>query len=493
MVATPEALADLRLLTGRLRALRRLTEHTPLDYVQWLPMQEAFLSESGKRRLLRLGNQWGGKTFVGLANCIYHCLGEHPFYAVPPPPVTGTIVCASWAQSVQIQEKLWALLPKGELHPKTVFIPGHGFRGKNPCVRFRCGSKLYIKTTNQGGLSLAGGTYDFVHFDEPPKNARVYAELVKRTTRTNGWVWLTFTPVNAPVDYIREMAEDDDNRLIDLHSRLTPEMLIPVGGTRPIRIEGVVADQDWIDALEADSLAYEIDVVVHGGWEFRAQGRLFSAYHDSAPPEGHTVTAAPAGFDGKFDLLFGADHGSGHNFSSCAVLVGTTKTEAGDTAVWVLDEYVSDGMTTEKQDALGIIEMLGRWGWKWNDIDKAHGDRVHYGPKGGLGKKSNGQLQRAIARELGVQVHEMGQQIYTVKRGKGHGAGSVRVGLRWLHRAMVRGDFHVSKRCTRVLGMLNTWEGADDEWKHIADALRYALNGAIFGQRQRTTSAIHNG
>lgn len=480
-------------MAGRMRALRALVERTPLDYVQWLPMQLRFLETADKRRLLRLGNQWGGKTFVGLANCIMHCLGDHPFYDVPPPPVTGVIVCASWAQSVQIQEKLWQLLPKDQLHPSTVYIDGHGFRGKNPVVRFRCGSKLWIKTTNQGGLSLAGGTYDFVHFDEPPKNSRVYAEMVKRTTRTNGWVWLTFTPVNAPVDYLRTMAEDDGGTLVDIHSRLTPEMLVPVGETRPIRIDGTTCDQDWIDALVADSLSYEVEVVVHGGWEFRQEGRLFMAYHDEVGNGGHTVESAPPGFGGKFELLFGADHGSGAGFSSCAVLVATVKRPNGDDAVWVMDEYVSDGMTTEKQDALGVIEMLARWEWTWANIDHPFGDRVHYGPKGGLGKKSNGQLQRAIAREMGVQVHKMGKQIKTVKRGKGHGAGSVHMGTRWLHRAMVRGDFYVSKRCTRVLGMLNGWTGIDDEWKHVADALRYSLNRQIFSTRPRSNGGIRIG
>ena len=494
-----EGIEDLRTLTSRLRALRALNDETPLEYVRWLPMQEQFLKEVSRRRLLRLGNQWGGKTWVGLANGIMHCLGDHPFYDVPPPPIKGAIVCATWAQSIEIQEKLWNLLPKGELHPDTVYIDGHGFRGKNIVVKFRNGSKIFIKTTNQGGLSLAGGTYDWVHFDEPPKNSRVYGEMVKRTMKgaAGGWVWLTFTPVNAPVEYIREMCESNKHQMIDLHSRCTPEMLIPVGQTRPILINGMKADQDWIDAQEADSFDYEVDVVVHGGWEFRSSGRMFSAYHDAAPPKGATVTSAPPFFGGKFDLCFGADHGSGENFSSCAVLVATVKTPDGFDAVWVLDEYVSDGQTTEKQDARGIIQMLARWGWTWKNLDHAHGDRVHYGAGGKYGKqtgkKSNGQLQRSIAREMGIQAHEMGKPIQTVKRGKGHAQHSVKHGERWLHRAMVREHFHVSKRCTRVLGMLNSYTGADDQWKHISDALRYSLVHAIFAKRQRTTTAIHNG
>lgn len=494
-----EALTELRHLTGRLRALRNVANATPLDYVRWLPMQEEFLKEEARRRLLRLGNQWGGKTWVGLANGIMHCLGEHPFYDVPAPPIKGAIVCATWAQSIEIQEKLWHLLPKGELHPDTVYIPGHGFRGKNICVRFRNGSMIFIKTTNQGGLSLAGGTYDWVHFDEPPKNARVYSEMVKRTLRgaAGGFVWLTFTPVNAPVEYIREMCESKEHKMVDLHSRCTPEMLIPIGANLPIRINGVPADQNWIDAQEADSFEYEVDVVVHGGWEFRSSGRMFSAYHDAVPPKGHTVTEAPPFFGGEFELCFGADHGSGANFSSCAVLVGTVKTPEGFDAIWVLDEYVSDGLTTEQQDARGVIEMLARWGWKWSNLNKAHGDRVHYGAGGKYGrqqgKKSNGQLQRAIAREMGIQAHEMGVKIGTVKRGKGHAQHSVKYGERWLHRAMVRGHFHVSKRCERVIGMLNSYSGIDDQWKHVCDALRYSLVHAIFAQRQRSSAPIHNG
>ena len=205
------------------------------------------------------------------------------------------------------------------------------------------------------------------------------------------------------------------------------------------------------------------------------------------------MTDTPPGFAGAFNLSFGADHGSGANFSSCAVLVGTVKNDDGSDSVWVLDEYVSDGMTTEVQDAKGVVEMLARWGWKWSDVHAAYGDRVHYGAGGRrgnqLGKKSNGQMQRAIARELGVQPHEMGVKIRTVKKG----AGSVHLGYRWLHRAMVRGDFRVSQRCTRVLGMLNNFDGSDNEWKHIADCIRYALNAAIFAPRKRVATSIRNG
>ena len=94
---------------------------------------------------------------------------------------------------------------------------------------------------------------------------------------------------------------------------------------------------------------------------------------------------------------------------------------------------------------------------------------------------------------MGVQAHEMGVKIGTVKRGKGHAQHSVKYGERWLHRAMVRGHFHVSKRCERVIGMLNSYSGIDDEWKHICDALRYSLVHAIFAQRQRSSAPIHNG
>lgn len=423
---------------------------------------------------MRAGNQTLGKTFAGLSNGIYHALGEHPFYPVPPPPTEGTIVTASWAQSLAIQAKLWALLPKDQLDPRTEYDPSKGFRGRYPVVRFKNGSKIWIKTTNQGGLALAGSTLHWVHFDEPPKSPRVFAEMVKRVTRTAGYVWITYTPVNAPVDYLREMVE---NGAIEDHwSPLTPEQLIPVGGSRPVRLpDGTLCDAAWIEELRADTLPHEIPVVIDGEWDMRVIGSVFRGFR-AAGPDAHVSERLPAE---TVNLQIGIDHGSGANFSSAAVLIAVVA-DAENPRIFVIDEYTSDGETTIAQDAANILAMLRRWGKDWRDLHKAYGDRPWQ--RGSLQRKSNAQLTSAIERHLSRRVLE--PEIRTVKRGAGRGGSrSVHMGSAFLHRAMITpGCFTVHPRCAQVIESLSRWDGRfDSPYKHILDALRYGLDNYIFG------------
>jgi len=436
---------------------------------------------------MRAGNQAQGKTWAGLSNAIYHSIGRHPFYRVPAPPVAGYIVCASWGQSIEIQSKLWSLLPKGALDPATEYIEGHGFRGKHPFVRFRNGSLIRIKTARQGALQLAGGTIGWAMFDEPPASRRVWGEITKRVIRTNGWVWGTLTPINAPVDYLRELTES--GQVEDIHGPLTPEAMIPVGQSRPIRLtDGTRCDAAWIDSIRASTLDTEEPVVVDGEWDCRAIGRLFRAFA-STGPDAHVSDRVPPG---DVKLCVGIDHGSGANFSSAAVLVAL-EPDPTHPRVWVLDEYVSEGETDERDDARGILSMLSRWGLSWDDLDHAYGDRPWR--RGSMQKKSNGQLMRAIGRKIKRKPDALSPQLRTVKRGKGHGAGSVHMGEVYLHRAMVRrGCFNVGARCEQVIASLERYDGrSDSPYKHILDAIRYALDWQIFATPRRSRARIYVG
>ena len=455
----------------------------PLDWIQWLPGQAAFLKDPSSRKLARWGNQWGGKTTTGLAEIIYRCLGEHPYFDVPPAPVECWVITASWDQSLAVQKKLAELVPKTAIDPRCVFDPVKGWRGKWPVIRFLNGSMIRIKTTRQGGLRLSAATIDCALFDEPPESPRIYSEIQKRVMRRNGAVLLTLTPINAPVDWLQELVSA--GQIADHHYRLTPENLIPVGASEPLRLDdGTPMDQEWIDRIIAETLPHERPVVLDGEWECRTQDRVFTAFN----PDVHISAEPPRG---RMQICLGIDHGDGAEFSQSAILVAIDNSQR-DERIHVLDEYASDGSTTSDMDAAAIIDMLRRHGLSWRSVDRAYGDRVYSGRRDGISKKSNEDLIQCIGRIVGIPGPKLYPQIKTVKRGKGHGRGSLDQGCRYLHQAMVRpGCFTVSPRCVRLIESIDRWNFSTwSEWKHAIDALRYSLDGYIFSRQRRPVAKL---
>ena len=472
------------------RAKRR-----PLNYIRWIPAQAAFLRDPSKRKLIRTGNQAQGKTTVALAEVDARCRGGHPFFSVPDPPIEFWVVCASWSQSVSIQQKFWALVDARDLVDGTRFDPKHGFGAKGPMVQYRNGSIVRFKTSKQDGLDLSGATIDGALFDEPPASSRVYTEVSKRVARRGGVILLSMTPINAPIDWLKELVEREGSPISDHHFRLVPSNLVPVieaDGSdieqrerRPMLADdGTPMDQAWIDRFLLETPAHEIPVVAHGEWECRVVGRVFSAFRDDV----HVTSAIPRSLDVEaieVKVCVGLDHGDGAAFSQVTVLVYVDDSGRFP-RIWVRDEYVSKSTSTVDMDADETVAMLRRNGLAWENVDKAHGDRIWGGRKHKLSKKSNEQVMRALARQLGIARRGMQPTIRTVKRGEGRGKGSVSHGVRFLHRAMVRpGHFHVHPRCKRLIESLRRWDWSTrtEEWKHSIDGLRYGLDPFIFQRR----------
>lgn len=454
-----------RLLSG-LKELSRRAETDPLAWMRWLPSQDAFLRCTDKRVLLRAGNQWGGKTIVLLSELIYRCLGYHPYKPVTKPPITAYLVTASWQQSLEIQRKLWYLLPKEQIDPETIFDAARGFRGKNPAIKFRNGSLLRIKTSMQGGLAQAGGTIHVIGIDEPVTSSRVYSELERRLTRTGGTLLMAMTPVNADCTFLRRLSEE--RKITDLHFPLTPENLVPIGCKEPMRTEdGIPMDCAWIEAQRESVLSWEAPVVLDGDWEFRAVDHTFERFD----PDKHVSDEVPSG---QVKLSLGVDYGEG-NLRQVALLVAVDDSSDHE-KIYVLDEYVSTTDTTTEDDAKAILAMLRRRGITWRQLDHVHGDRVFAGKSGSLAMKSNRRLQDEIEKELKIPPRTLLPMIRTAKRGVGRNQGSVVDGVRYVHEAMVRPEhFHVNPRCKGLIESFTKWKLGYEAHKDPVDALRYAL------------------
>lgn len=445
-------------------------------HVGWTPPQLALLQADHPRVLLRTGNQFG-KTWGGIGEVIYHCLGRHPYKEVPPPPVEWWILTASWLQSVSIQQKLWKLLPKSALHEETEYDPVRGFRGRHPTVRFLNGSLIRIKTARQGGLALAGATLHGVMVDEPPPSARIYGEIERRLTRTGGRLIMTLTPVNADVSWLQTVVAEEESPILDLHFRMEPENFVPAGAEEPLRTEkGELMDAQWIAAQRATVLSWEAPVILDGEFEFKATDRVFEAYN----PDVHLVPGLmQSGLmpEGVVELSLGMDFGESA-LRTCAVEVYIDPT-GPHPRIFVVGEYAPTGATTEDMDARGVVRMLARNGDRWQQLDYAWSDKKYSGRST---RKSARSMHEAIDRELATTgelttAGELRPSIRVAKRGAGAGNNSLWPSVRFLHDCMLRpGHFYVDSSCAWLHKSLLNWDGREKhEAKDIIDALRYAV------------------
>ena len=460
-------------------------EANPIDFVDWLPGQQAFNECPSRMKLFRAGNQAQGKTWAGIRETWWRARGIHPYRQLQPRARTGWIVSGSGPSSRKIQEKLWNLIPHRFIHPHTTYDPLKGaFYGHEPMVKIRSihggWSTYHFKWTTQRGLSLASATVDDIWFDEPPMRRRAFTEAERRTTRTGGDIYLTLTPVNAPVESLKDMCES--GVITDHHYPLRPEYLIPDGLSEPLYTDaGECMDQDWIDAQRKIVAPYEAPVVLDGEWEFRMEGNAFEAFD----PHVHVIEHLSASRHmpaTEVQLLFGIDYGD-DAFRLCAALVAVDDSREHP-RILILDEYIAQGPTLMDEDAIRILEMLKRNRLKWRHLDHAHGDKRYTGAAGlkDLTTKSNRELATELAALLRIPRNRLSPPVRSAKRGRGAGRGSVHAGVRFLHEAMVRaGCFYIDKRCEVTIEALGKWAWGE-KYKDPIDALRYACKPLILPQ-----------
>ena len=483
----------LHALAAGLEQIQQDATLRPLHYFRWLPCQLAFLKHTGSRVLLRAGNQWAGKTTAGVAELLYRLEGFHPYKDVRPGPITALVITATHEQSQNIQRRIHELVDPRLLTDDTVWDPAKGaYRGKYPRVRLRSGSTAVFRSGRGDTLQIAGLTVDYVWIDEPPTSMRVYSEAQKRLLRTGGDLRLTCTPVNAPVEWLRQAVEG--GQVEEVHARLTADQLVPVGADSPSRLaDGTLADQDWIDSIIAETLPHEVPVVIHGEWRMTSLTPCFTAWD----PSGMVIEAMPSG---DMPVFLGLDHGAGKHGSSCALVIAVQAIPGEDVPnVYVLSEYVSGDLTHADHDASGVLEAIERVGLTWRDLTAAHGDRPHHGSnkRGSVAKKSNALLSSALGKSPKASAHGIAPghivpPIRNAKKGKGgpNAPGAVAFGVQWLNRCMLRGRFFVHRRCVNLRQSIQAYEmRPNTEHSHLIDALRYGLKDTIYADVRHTRAA----
>ena len=491
----PEVWAAL----AALGTARAALERDPLACFKGTPPQVALWKSKSTRVLLRTGNQVGGKTTAACVLALWYATHRHPYRRTPPGPVQILFVCVTWTQSLAIQAKLWGLCPKDALKPGQSYDPTTGLGTKAPALEFRDGSVIHIRTENQGAKNLAGSTLHLVIYDEPPKSLRLYGELERRLTRTGGTFVLTMTPVNARIDWLKDMAEA--GQIEDLHFRATPENCRLEDGTiltvpDPETGEVVAMDADWIAEQRAKVAPHEEPVIIDGEWEMRATGRIFEGWDASRMAVPGLMSAQVGPGERPVDLCLGIDYGD-DRLRTAAVLAAIYTDPGGDereTRVWVIGEYCPDRATTTEQDAEGVLGMLSALGLRWSDLTWAHGDKKLTDASGRETKKSNGLMGGALARALGHRSGILSPPLHGAKRVPGVGRlgrdGALWPSVRWLTGLMLRAQFWADPSCSQVITALETWDGTErHKSKDALDGLRYALVRYWAGARRRAAGA----
>lgn len=459
---------NLEALHKNLIELKKKVEENPLEYARFTPAQEEFLSCTEKFYLLRGGNQIG-KSYAGAAECIMRATGKHRFKTVASPPVQIWVICHSWSQSVEIQNRIWDLLPKNEVVDSTTFSKARGFHGSGtPVISFKNQSIIRIKTTQQTGgsskgtIALASGTIDFCLVDEPC-GPLVWSELVGRVLRKRGQIAITMTPVGVDCSHIKKLC--DDGIMKDIRAPLNLANVTPKG------CEPLLSEQD-LEQISKSYMEFDREIRMSGAWEgYAPHGVIFKDFR----PE-HISNALPP--PGDYQYAVGIDHGHQQG-AQFAVLIAVkipdplNKTDQ-DYYLYCLDEYQS-GAAKAEIHAKGILAMLKRNRLEPNQIFRWVGDRPHRGDKYGS-RMSNKMLRAAFAHILGYPSGK-GFTIHTAYKP----AFSVYYGIRAIHEIMQKDNFQIHPRCKSLIKSLKNWAilksgqlDKNSQYKHGIDALRYA-------------------
>jgi phage terminase large subunit-like protein len=475
-------------MVADLVALRQRAEAEPLSWVRWTPPQAEWLRLSAPRKLLRAGNQLG-KTWSAMAEVVWRALGCHPYYPTRAPPVEIWVVCTSWAQSVAIMGKFWALVPRARLK-QARFDPRSGFGKDNPAVVFDNGSVVRFRTTNQGPEALAGATIDYVAIDEPC-DEDVYRELDRRVLRRGGQVGITLTPINRPCDWLRAMV--DQGAVREVHARLTEANLTPVGAPGPLRLlDGTPMDAAWIAEQRRVTPALYAPVVLDGDWETRPEGVFFTCFDRSRHVNDRAALDAARG---TIRWVLGIDYAAADREYGQVGVLSQVQPYTDDRGrhqelVIVEDLVALPGISSAEQFAGGLLAMLGRQGLRWRDLHAVYGDNP---VASRWVEKSNIILTRALTRDMGIPPHALAPRVLNAKDGP-PSAGALDAGCRYVYEGLSAGRILLRARCDVLARAIETWDYTRDHpGKDVIDALRYGLKDYIFRLDRRPRVQVRFG
>ena len=302
----------------------RALDHVNAQYVI-TRVAEQFHRATRKVRSFRGPNQ-AGKTVAGAREMVYCLLGYSPYRKVRSAPVEAKLSSFSFDQSIKAQRVLHKLIPPWMFTDDCKFDYERGFT--NHRITLKNGSILTFFSDNQATLAHSSDSLDYVWFDEPPKAGK-YGENIARLLVKSGEMWLTYTPIGCPVEWLKE--EVERGAIEDIQFSLTPENAPHLSAER-------------INEIIEAYLPEERDQRVHGAWEGVSPDRKFTKFK----PQIHLIEDADIPSI-PMSILIGADHGEKSN-NEYFIIIGVYVL-SGLTHIVALAEYTGQAGGSPVEDA----------------------------------------------------------------------------------------------------------------------------------------------
>ena len=470
VVPTPAVLSRY----GSIGALRR--EANGGSFIRLTTPQQKFRDDPSPVAIWRDGNQLGKST--ALAAIVVDFIRGRVPWRRKRGPVTVVVIGVSHEQMYPLHDKIWKALPKDEIE-SLGFEPGRGIRGKPPRVSFTsgpgAGSLILFRTYQQSTQILAGLTASLVICDEPCPE-RVYGEILPRLMRHRGHLRIGFTPTPdaPPLGWLREKI--DAGAVSEHNYGLAAANCWPAGAPAPWISQGE------IEQYAASLLPVERKMRMFGDWEPVTEGAWLGNFVDGQ----HVAPLDVSDLHG-WKLAVGIDHGTAPN-KEAAILCAYTDETTGRPRIAFLDELNWRGEITPEIVARDILDMLGRHGLQYSDVDLWVGDRATGENKRHV-RISNSEIRSELAYAMGVAYRKTAY-IKTPKKSRG----SVLAGLRMMNNLMgaersTDGVAHlrISPRCKVLIEAFRRFRGdRRDPLKDVLDAARYVAETAF----RRPTAAF---
>lgn len=142
---------------------------------------------------LYIGGNRSGKSVGGVVEDIWWAAGVHPFINTPTPPLAGRVVAVDFINGVE--KILFPIFKKW--CPDEYLVGGNWERSyskRERTLHFKNGSFIEFMSYDQDLDKFSGTSRDYTHYDEEPPED-IYLECQMRLLDSDGWSWLTMTPV----------------------------------------------------------------------------------------------------------------------------------------------------------------------------------------------------------------------------------------------------------------------------------------------------------
>ena len=456
----------MALTVERVREAAASAAADPLRWWRPTAPQQAFFDRLPLRGQLRGPNQ-AGKTEALAALLIDFVLRRGRWTKRwldrwPGQRLEVWVVCASWQQSAVVQGKVYDLMPRAALIPETNFTRKRGFAGG--AFETVDGCLVRFVTSNQDNVSLASATLHAVFVDEPPIE-EAWSELCARVKDSGGPVWMFYSPINRPVEWLRERVERGE--IEEVHFELSLENQWPIGALLPFQ------SQAKIDQFIADTPVMYREQRIKAAWNGVTVDRWLTAFDSERHMIPTPTFETPTGVSWKFGV--GMDYGTQAG-KMAAVLVFVQHYDSDDPLIIFVDEvFAGPKEVWEQADlARAIRDMLTRNDLSYHEIDLWIGDRSAIGRRVQR-KVDNASMYYALQREFKVRLVDMKRVEQTRKWND-----SLRVTIGRLNGRFMKNRARVVSRCERLTAFFSHFRGdPHDPLKDVGDAARYAALGLL--------------